>query len=227
MDDKETRFAVKFLRACNNFNTNRENARLLMYGFIDNKKNKKIYNEITKDIIKKLISFVNITTNCDKWSSDFNISTNGHTILANQASNISLSDSARTLNVIKYGYGECFAIHRLFETAIRKLWKIQIKIEKDIEEKLDFGVGIDNYTNRYHLFLSNYDKTKPRIKNNDIIYILFYQYGIDQNILKFAVNGKEFGPKYKDIRVSSQQGRGGRVVVTFYQNMKFVMLPQE
>ena len=313
-EDKEEKFLVKFLRACNNFNTNRENAILLMYGFINDLGskdiNKKIYKNFTLPIIKKLISFCNISNapNTDKWSSDFNASTNGHAILSNQQKNMELFDDARCLKVVKYGYGECYGISRIYENHIRKLWKIQIKTSinddndnmshnkknKDKqqkqqqkqqitkEESLQFAIGIDNYTNRYHLHLTNLnliendkDETKENqekeevkdqkdksqfkgkkppkkggkvnktsnthknkaksniaknelvVRNNDIISVLFYQSDTDKNILKFALNGKQIGKEYKDLRVSSSTGRGGRIVVTFYQTMQFIMLKED
>ena len=304
LEDKEKSFAVKFLRACNNFNTNRENAILLMYGFINDLGekdiDKQIYKNFTKEIIKRLIQYVNITTNTDKWSSDFTASTNGHAILSNQQQNMKLFDDARCLKVIKYGYGECYGIHRLYETAIRKLWKIQIKASinennnnndksnshsnkhkkgKDKqsqqpetkEESLQFAIGIDNYIKRYHVHLTNLnllnndddneekekedqnknkdkgdkeeekdkggkkDKKKEKgkvpemindviVKDGDIISVLFYQSDVDQNVIKFALNNEQIGREYKDIRVSSNNGRGGRIVVTFYQTMQFIML---
>jgi len=123
-----------------------------------------------------------------------------------------------------YGYGECYAAHRMNAGAIRKLWKIQILFEKQMRSKISFSIGIDSYAQRYYFCVRNNGKEEVVIENEDVLTLLYCQYEDGTNRLQLAINGKEHGNAQTNIKMSGMHGQGARMFVTFIRPMQFVIL---
>ena len=147
-------FCTKRFWYLNNFNSDKENASLLIHGYIGSD----IW-DIKKQIAKNII----------------------------KEDNMELYENSTLLKVVKYGYGECLALNRWFKLE-RQLWKIQIFSEN--ESLLSFSVGVDTYVKRYHIHLENYTNN-ILVKNGDIVSVLFLQTSTIENVLMFAINGKQ------------------------------------
>eukprot|EP01084_Bolivina_argentea_P280462 479649_1 len=228
LNKKEEKFRVEFMKACDNFNSDKENISFLIHGYLNSINNMKLYETIStiQNIMNKCVNYCMIFEN-DKWSSDVKHSTNGHAILSHKQNNIEISEGATKLKVIKYGYGECFAIHRLFNNSqIRKLWKIQINYTPKNESALSFGIGMDNYAKRHQWYVENSVMDKKLIKNGDIITMLFIQTGNEKNLLKFAINGKKYGKTHENVSVASISGHGARLFVSWHRKMEFTIISQ-
>eukprot|EP01084_Bolivina_argentea_P169033 293044_1 len=229
---KKDRFKIhRFLRACNNFNSNVENISLLIYGYIFSvvKPELIIYQQFFRcTCIMNIISsyFMNDLRNSkkQKWNTDNirSLTTNGHQVRASRwaCDNMKFECDFTRLKVVKYGYGECVSIPNKIATTIRQLWKLQIVSSEPNELMLShpISVGIDFYDRRYHWFFQD------MIRNGDIISILFLQYGTDKNVLKCAVNSKQYAELYTNINVSSLSSTFFQLFVSWCSNMEFHML---
>eukprot|EP01084_Bolivina_argentea_P210842 358761_1 len=226
LDQRHDPFTVEFLRACNNFNSDSDNASLLMHGYIRTILKPTYKKTVPKDIITTCTTFCLVllhTQAFDKWCEEVKHSTNGHAILSNRSNNMLFSDDNLHLKVVKYGYGECFGLLKLFDASVRKLWKIQILTRNEREPLLSFAIGIDNYQNRFESYIEN-SHDELLVQDKDIVSVLFIDGGEDKNILRFAINGQTYGNKHTNINVTSANGHGARLFVSFHRRMDFLIL---
>merc|ERR1712228_1060461 len=171
------------------------------------------HNKIPGRVSSACIEYLDIPiSDHDKWSRDVAICTNNHAILSNKSMNMELYAASKRLKVVKYGYGECYAIQRLREGAIRKLWKIQILYETERRFKMEFTIGINSYSKRYHFCVRN-SREEVVIENG-------------KNRLQLAINGKQHGITRENIRILSGHGHGARMFVSFIEKMQFVIMPK-
>eukprot|EP01084_Bolivina_argentea_P223694 378441_1 len=152
-----------FLRACDNFNTNKDNLMLLLYGYINFVlKEITIYAIIPNELVWYCIAFIyNITKMEDienKWHS---------------------------LTVPKC---VIFGEYNLQYSNVRKLWRIQII---PTENELTFTIGNSYDCDKYWLFIKNgfIEGINMKFESNDIISILFLK--TEYTLLRFAINGNE------------------------------------
>ena len=237
--DDHFRFLLNFRSACNHlelpsksndhlrFKSITEHAPLLLYAFINaGLKSMQKHIKIPGRVRSKCIEYLDIPlAEHDKWCHDVNLSTNNHAILSNKSMNMELYAASKRLKVVKYGYGECQGIHRMRAESIRKLWKIQVLFEKKVRFKMEFTIGIDSYSQRYHFCVRN-SRENVVIENEDVVTLLFCQYEDGKNRLQLAINGKQHGNVHQNIRIASGHGHAARMFVAFIQQMQFVILPK-
>eukprot|EP01084_Bolivina_argentea_P266993 453064_1 len=155
----------RFLRGCNNFNTNKDNLLLLLYGYINRETNNSvIYKNVPNELIWYFIGFVfDITKLTD-------IESQWHTLSAPKS-------------II-------FGKHKLKHNIVRKLWRIKATSTKHmLSFKIGIGTGSD--CDKHWLFIKNglIKGTNIKFQNNDIISILYLR--TKHAILRFAINGNE------------------------------------